>query len=372
MRSAHIQASLRNLAVREELLSEQIQALGGQHASLSAALPQEPRTLESLPPEVLALVAVAVGTRPRLGKDAHPRELSLEEKAAADTLGYTEEVWGHGSEGSTSPWSWSKSWAELGAAGRSAALTLGYEQSSWAYEHEADPALFIEDYKPLGYVLLEGVFARRSAEARRARGLWTEGLSSHANFAAASKTCLAAAQGELYATKVKLHRGDLATEEADLEHIGDLRAIAHDEGHQQGVSWLLDALDAHEDRVDARVRALTAHEVEREALEEEATALEKHKAELQLKHEDTARLRERNVELRERNEELRGRTAEELRENNAELREEIAELREDMAELQLKHEAGVARRVEARREELEEAKAQLAHARELLRSASGV
>ena len=266
MRSVHLQTSLRDLAVRGQILREEIQALGGQHASLSAALPQEPRTLESLPPEVLALVAVAVGTRPRLGKDAHPRdkewsELDLEEKAAADTLGYTEESWDQPRDhDGASPCRYTKVWlwAKLDAAERSAALTLGYEKSSWDFDDmEAGPALFIEyACGPRGYVLLEGVFARRAAEARRGLALHGQGLSSLANFAAASKTCLAAAQGALYATKAKRHRELSGNEEADLHYIGSLREIAYDEGHEQGSSWLLDALDAHEARVGARMRAL--------------------------------------------------------------------------------------------------------------------
>ena len=56
-----VAASLGNLAGREALLREEIQELDGQLAALWAALPQEPRTLESLPPELFTLVAESVG-----------------------------------------------------------------------------------------------------------------------------------------------------------------------------------------------------------------------------------------------------------------------------------------------------------------------
>ena len=56
-----VAASLGILAGREALLRGQIQELDGQLASLWAALPQEPRTLESLPPELFTLVAESVG-----------------------------------------------------------------------------------------------------------------------------------------------------------------------------------------------------------------------------------------------------------------------------------------------------------------------
>ena len=56
-----VATSLGNLAGREALLREEIQELDGQLAALWAALPQEPRTLESLPPELFTLVAESVG-----------------------------------------------------------------------------------------------------------------------------------------------------------------------------------------------------------------------------------------------------------------------------------------------------------------------
>ena len=56
-----VAASLGILAGREALLRGQIQELDGQLASLWAALPQEPRTLESLPAELFTLVAESVG-----------------------------------------------------------------------------------------------------------------------------------------------------------------------------------------------------------------------------------------------------------------------------------------------------------------------
>ena len=204
-----VKASLAKLAGVERLLREEIQELGDQFSSLCAALPQEPRTFDSLPSEVLTLVAESLAKKDtRLGKDKVWAELSLEEQAAVETLGSTEECWDHGwgtlgytEEGvPIEGCGWLLPWAEMGAAETSAALALGYDQSSWDYEQEADPSLVFD-----GLPILHPNGLMYARAAAPLLPLLLQGHSSLANFAAASKTCLAAAHMELYGAKALRH-----------------------------------------------------------------------------------------------------------------------------------------------------------------------
>ena len=241
MRQRAVSPSLRSVTNREALLRGQIRELGGQFASLCAAMPQEPRTFDSLPSEVLTLVAESLAKKDtRLGKDKVWAELSLEEQAAVETLGYTEECWDHGlgTLGYTEEGvpiegrGWLLAWAEMGAAETSAAITLGYEQSSWDYEQEADPSLLLEGW-PIDHP--NGLYARVAVPPR---GL-LQGHSSLANFAAASKTCLAAAHMELYEAKGLRHSQLSEHVRASDQLISDLRDQADQQGSAPGSGSLL-------------------------------------------------------------------------------------------------------------------------------------
>ena len=243
-----VKASLAKLAGVERLLREEIQELGDQFSSLCAALPQEPRTFDSLPSEVLTLVAESLAKKDtRLGKDKVWAELSLEEQAAVETLGSTEECWDHGwgtlgytEEGvPIEGCGWLLPWAEMGAAETSAALTLGYDQSSWDYEQEADPSLVFDG---LPILHPNGLYARAAAPLLP---LLLQGHSSLANFAAASKTCLAAAHMELYGAKALRHSQLSEHARTREQLISDLKdQLIYFEQEGTDVSSFMDGLDA--------------------------------------------------------------------------------------------------------------------------------
>ena len=88
---------------------------------------------------------VATGSEARHGKDKEWPELTVEEQAAASTLGYTQAGWEAGDE----PLVCTIAWAELAEAVRAAAQVLGYEQSSWDCELETTP----EDATPAAVAL---------------------------------------------------------------------------------------------------------------------------------------------------------------------------------------------------------------------------
>ena len=99
--------------------------------------------LKGVSPALARLVQDAVGSEIQGrtpangsgGKDKEWTDLSVEEQAAAGTLGYNREGWEAGDE----PIVCTILWTQLAAAVRSAAVILGYAQSSWDYELETMP-----------------------------------------------------------------------------------------------------------------------------------------------------------------------------------------------------------------------------------------
>ena len=219
-------------------------------------------------------------------------ELSLEEQAAVETLS-TEECWDHGwgtlgytEEGvPIEGCGWLLPWAEMGAAETSAALTLGYEQSSWDYEQEMDPSLLFDGlpiYHP------NGLYARAAVPLLPL----LQGHSSLANFAAASKTCLAAAHMELYEAKALRHSQLSEHVRASEQLSSDLRDKLADQqaravpqtlnvssfkrimdvldAHLANQARLMGVVDAHEPGATARMRVVLttghAHEATRRGM----------------------------------------------------------------------------------------------------------
>ena len=108
----------------------------------------------------------------RLGRDKEVwAELLMDERAAAEKLGYSEESWEHGD-----PPACSSAWHTLDTEQRTAAMALGYERVIWDAEYEVDqPHIHGKDKE--GWHLLTVAEKRAAMALGYERRTWDEGFA---------------------------------------------------------------------------------------------------------------------------------------------------------------------------------------------------